>query len=102
MENLCTLKENSITQTILGENLKIKLQNKQLDLGKCERWKKQQMPNAAVRNNKMKIFMRARKKQGKNGVGSGVPFYVIQYHSRWKVFSFSGVEKSVANANKSS
>jgi len=39
MENLCTLKENSITQTILDENLKIKLQNKQLDLGKCERWK---------------------------------------------------------------
>jgi len=28
------------------------------------------MPNAAVRNNEMKIFMRARKKQGKNGVGS--------------------------------
>jgi len=49
------------------------------------------MPNAVVQNNEMKIFMRARKKQGKNGVGSGVPFYVIQYHSRWKVFSFSGV-----------
>jgi len=74
MENLCTLKENSITQTILGENLKIKLQNKQLDLGKCERWKKQQMPNAAVQNSKMKIFMRARKKQGKNGVGSECRF----------------------------
>jgi len=68
MENLCTLKENSITQTILDENLKIKLQNKQLDLGKCERWKKQQMPNAAVQNNEMKIFMRARKKQGKTGL----------------------------------
>jgi len=32
------------------------------------------MPNAAVQNNKMKIFMRARKKQGKNGVGSEFPF----------------------------
>jgi len=32
------------------------------------------MPNAVVQNNEMKIFMRARKKQGKNGVGSEFPF----------------------------
>jgi len=84
---------------------KIKLQNKQLDLGKCERWKKQQMPNAAVQNNKMKIFMRARKKQGKTGlVVSSLLCNTISLKMESFQFQWcgSGVEKSVANANKSS
>lgn len=102
--NLCTLTENSITQTILDKKLKFKLQNKQLDLGKSERWKSGNfnMPNAPARNNERKVFVSG----GKLRVGNGVPSFCNTISLKMESFQFQrfrlGVAKMVANANKSS